>query len=76
MLKVNVGLSRKLSRDYNSHGFSVNSICRRGAEIDADYETNTGEIIVERFATIDPIAVPAVLVAGHGKQSCRKNSMN
>ncbi len=24
MLKVNVGLSRKLSRDYNSHGFSVN----------------------------------------------------
>ncbi len=24
MLKVNVGLSRKLSRDYNSHGFTVN----------------------------------------------------
>lgn len=24
MLKVNVGLSRKVSRDYNSTGFSVN----------------------------------------------------
>jgi L-ribulose-5-phosphate 4-epimerase len=35
-------------------------------EVGSDYETNTGEVIVERFATLDPIAVPAVLVAGHG----------
>jgi len=35
------------------------------AEVDSAYELNTGEVIVERFATLDPSAVPAVLVAGH-----------
>ncbi len=28
-------------------------------------EINTGRIIVERFEDLDPLAVPAVLVAGH-----------
>lgn len=36
------------------------------AEIAEAYEKNTGKIIVERFAGLDPIALPAVLVAGHG----------
>ena len=36
------------------------------AEIQADYEANTGSVIVERFADLDPLAVPAVLVANHG----------
>ena len=31
-----------------------------------DYEPATGRIIVERFAGLDPLASPAVLVAGHG----------
>lgn len=31
----------------------------------ADYEHNTGRIIIERFASLDPVSVPAVLVAGH-----------
>jgi L-ribulose-5-phosphate 4-epimerase len=35
-------------------------------EIDRDYELNTGLVIVERFAGINPIEVPAVLVASHG----------
>jgi L-ribulose-5-phosphate 4-epimerase len=35
-------------------------------EIDRDYELNTGLAIVERFALIDPLQVPAVLVASHG----------
>jgi L-ribulose-5-phosphate 4-epimerase len=35
------------------------------AEIWSDYETKTGEVIVRRFAQLDPGAVPAVLVAGH-----------
>lgn len=37
------------------------------AEIDNDYELNTGKVIVDCFARrkIDPSAVPAVLVAGH-----------
>jgi len=34
-------------------------------EIRSDYEWNTGEVIIERFRDLDPIAVPAVLVAGH-----------
>jgi L-ribulose-5-phosphate 4-epimerase len=34
-------------------------------EVTVDYEKNTGKIIAERFAGIDPIAVPGVLVAGH-----------
>lgn len=35
-------------------------------EIAADYEGGTGASIVKRFAGIDPLATPAVLVAGHG----------
>ena len=31
----------------------------------ADYEGNTGRVVVERFAGLDPTAMPAVLVAGH-----------
>ena len=35
-------------------------------EVRADYEGNTGRVIVERFAGLDAIGTPAVLVAGHG----------
>jgi L-ribulose-5-phosphate 4-epimerase len=35
-------------------------------EIQGDYELNTGRAIVRRFHAIDPLARPAVLVAGHG----------
>jgi L-ribulose-5-phosphate 4-epimerase len=31
-----------------------------------DYELNTGKVIVEAFANIDPDQIPAVLVANHG----------
>jgi L-ribulose-5-phosphate 4-epimerase len=34
-------------------------------EIQANYEWNTGQVIVRRFATLDPMVFPAVLVAGH-----------
>ena len=34
-------------------------------EIEEAYELNTGLVIVERFARIDPVAVPGVLVANH-----------
>jgi len=36
------------------------------AEIESDYEANTGHVIVEAFARRDPLACPAVLVASHG----------
>lgn len=35
------------------------------AEIESDYELNTGKVIVERFASLDPLQKPAVLVASH-----------
>ena len=35
-------------------------------EIEGDYVLNTGKAIVRRFRNIDPLAMPAVLVAGHG----------
>jgi L-ribulose-5-phosphate 4-epimerase len=38
----------------------------RPREVRDDYEGNTGKIIVERFRGLDPLATPAVLVAGHG----------
>ncbi len=36
------------------------------SEVASDYEASTGRLIVERFAELDPQAMPAVLVAGHG----------
>jgi len=38
----------------------------RPAEIRGEYEVNTGRVIVECFAGLDPLVYPAVLVAGHG----------
>jgi L-ribulose-5-phosphate 4-epimerase len=35
------------------------------AQIRCDYEANTGHAIVRRLAKLDPLCVPAVLVAGH-----------
>jgi len=35
-------------------------------QIKKDYELNTGRTIVKRFAKIDPMQMPAVLVANHG----------
>jgi L-ribulose-5-phosphate 4-epimerase len=35
-------------------------------EIEKDYELNTGRVIVRRFTGIDPLQMPAVLVANHG----------
>ena len=36
------------------------------SETAEDYEGNTGSVIQERFQGVDPLEVPAVLVAGHG----------
>ncbi len=36
------------------------------AEIQQDYEANTGRVIVRRFEGMDPLQMPAVLVANHG----------
>lgn len=35
------------------------------AEVEGDYELHTGHVIVETFRSLDPLACPGVLVAGH-----------
>lgn len=35
-------------------------------EVEHAYEANSARVIIERFVALDPSAVPAVLVAGHG----------
>jgi L-ribulose-5-phosphate 4-epimerase len=42
-------------------------------ELDAGYEANTGEVIVERFRELDAGAMPAVLVAGHAPFAWGRN---
>jgi len=38
----------------------------KAAEIQTDYEANTGKVILEALAGRDPLECPGVLVAGHG----------
>ena len=35
-------------------------------EIAENYERNTGKVVVERFADLDPMEMPGILVVGHG----------
>lgn len=35
-------------------------------EIHENYELNTGKVIIKRFTSLDPMQMPAVLVANHG----------
>jgi L-ribulose-5-phosphate 4-epimerase len=37
----------------------------QSGDIQSSYEWNTGQIIIRRFAGMDPLLTPAVLVAGH-----------
>jgi L-ribulose-5-phosphate 4-epimerase len=43
-------------------------------EVAADYEGNTGRVVVERFADLDPLEMPAVLVAGHAPFTWGRNA--
>lgn len=47
-------------------------------EINTDYEINTGKVIIETFRerSIDPSAVPGVLVSGHGPFAWGKNGQD
>ncbi len=44
------------------------------AEVEEAYEAKTGDAIVERFEGINPVEMPAVLVAGHGPFSWGKDA--
>lgn len=43
-------------------------------EIKADYEINTGKVIVETLASVDPLSIPSVLVNSHGPFCWGKNA--
>ncbi|MDY0290523.1 MAG: L-ribulose-5-phosphate 4-epimerase [Sphaerochaeta sp.] len=43
-------------------------------EIAGSYEEETGNVIIERFATLNPVAVPSVLVHSHGPFSWGKDA--
>jgi L-ribulose-5-phosphate 4-epimerase len=45
-------------------------------EIGGDYVLNTGKAIVRRFRTLDPQAMPGVLVAGHAPFAWGKDAMD
>lgn len=45
-------------------------------EIKNDYELETGNVIVETFKNIDPVAVPGVLVHGHGPFNWGKDPLD
>ena len=48
------------------HGSVPCTRIMRKMEIETAYELNTGRVIVERFMKLDPLEMPAVLVANHG----------
>jgi L-ribulose-5-phosphate 4-epimerase len=45
-------------------------------EVASDYEGNTGAVIIERFALLDPLTTPSVLVRGHAPFSWGKNALD
>ena len=61
------------TRDQMVKSFSDAVFSMKPGEIQSDYELNTGKVIVRRFSDLDPIEVPAVLVANHGPFSWGKN---
>ena len=44
-------------------------------EVESAYELETGNVIVEGFANLDPIAVPGTLLHNHGPFSWGKDAM-
>jgi L-ribulose-5-phosphate 4-epimerase len=50
--------------DYFRGPIPVTSVMQP-CDIESEYEMNTGQMIARRFVDLDPLSVPAVLVAGH-----------
>jgi L-ribulose-5-phosphate 4-epimerase len=48
----------------------------RKKETENDYEINTGKIILEKLGETDPLAIPAILVNGHGPFCWGKDAGN
>ncbi len=56
------------------HGEVPSTRRLRPSEIKRNYEENTGRVIVERFKKLDPLKIPAALVADHGPFAWGKNA--
>lgn len=65
-----------LGTTHADHFFGAVPVTRAltAAEVAAAYEANTGRVILERFAELDPRVMPAVLVAGHAPFTWGKNA--
>ena len=48
------------------HGSIPLTVPMSTSEIEGEYEANTGVVIIRAFAKIDPMSIPAVIVANHG----------
>lgn len=46
------------------------------SEIKCEYEKNTGKVIIETFKSLDPAAIPGVLVSNHGPFAWGTDAMN
>jgi L-ribulose-5-phosphate 4-epimerase len=56
------------------HGEVPSTRRLRTREIKKNYEENTGQLIVERFKKLDPLKIPAALVADHGPFAWGENA--
>ncbi len=67
-----------LGTTHADHFHGAVPVCRALTleEVEEDYEANTGKAIVERFAGIDPMAMPAVLQLHHAPFTWGKNAMD
>ena len=67
-----------LGTTHADHFFGAVPLARAltAREVREDYVGNTGRVIVERFKGIDPMEMPAVLVAHHGPFTWGKDAMD
>ena len=66
-----------LGTTHADHFYGAVPVTRKltSAEIQGNYEAETGNVIVETFRDLDPMAIPAVLVQSHGPFTWGKNAM-
>ena len=66
-----------LGTTHADHFYGAVPITRKltAEEIAGNYEAETGNVIVETFENLDPMAIPGVLVHSHGPFTWGKNAM-
>ena len=69
---------RCMGTTHADHFFGEVPVTRRltEEEVASDYEASTGDVIVERFVGINPVSMPAALVAGHAPFTWGRTAMD